>query len=139
MVALAEGWQGWSTHAEDDAAVGRPLEVVALLNDRGRASLQGLLRKAGIPDTTFEAFAIALDVCRENGFADTLSGAAILRRKMVERVLTHCATDRDAAEPLLILLRRFATESARDEAREFCDEVIAEDFVAGLEFGLIAA
>ncbi|CCD96323.1 conserved hypothetical protein [Bradyrhizobium sp. ORS 375] len=113
--------------------------VSALLNDRGRASLQGLLRKAGIPDTTFDAFAIALEVCRENGFADTLSGAAILRRKMVERVLTHCATDRDAAEPLLILLRRFATESARDEAREFCDEVMAEDFVAGLEFGLIAA
>ncbi|GLH77818.1 hypothetical protein SSBR45G_27260 [Bradyrhizobium sp. SSBR45G] len=113
--------------------------VSALLNDRGRASLQGLLRKAGIPDTTFDAFAIALEVCRENGFADTLSGAAILRRKMVERVLTHCATDRDAAEPLLILLRRFATESARDEAREFCDEVMAEDFVAGVEFGLIAA
>ncbi|MGJ5092586.1 DUF2336 domain-containing protein [Bradyrhizobium oligotrophicum] len=113
--------------------------VAALLNDRGRASLQGLLRKAGIPDTTFDAFSIALEVCRENGFADTLSGAAILRRKMVERVLTHCATDRDAAAPLLILLRRFATESARDEAREFCDEVMAEDFVAGLEFGLIAA
>src|SRR4051794_9448682 len=113
--------------------------VAALLNDRGRASLQGLLRKAGIPDTTFDAFRIALEVCRETGFADTLSGAAILRRKMVERVLTHCATDRDAAEPLLILLRRFATESAREEAREFCDEVMAEDFVAGLEFGLIAA
>ncbi|CAL76793.1 conserved hypothetical protein [Bradyrhizobium sp. ORS 278] len=113
--------------------------VSALLKDRGRASLQGLLRKAGIPDTTFDAFIIALEVCRENGFADSLSGAAILRRKMVERVLTHCATDRDAAEPLLILLRRFATESARDAAREFCDEVMAEDFVAGLEFGLIAA
>jgi hypothetical protein len=24
--------------------------------------------------------------------------------------MTHCATDRQAAEPLLILLRRFATE-----------------------------
>jgi len=113
--------------------------VSALLNDRGRTSLQALLRKAGIPDTTFDAFSMALDACREIGFTDTLSGAAILRRKMVERVLTHCATERDAAEPLLILLRRFATESAREEARELCDEVMAEDFVAGLEFGLIAA
>jgi uncharacterized protein (DUF2336 family) len=113
--------------------------VSALLNDRGRTSLQALLRKAGIPDTTFDAFSIALEACREIGFTDTLSGAAILRRKMVERVLTHCATERDAAEPLLILLRRFATESAREEARELCDEVMAEDFVAGLEFGLIAA
>ena len=32
-------------------------------------------------------------------------------------MLTHCATDRKAAEPLLILLRRFAAESAREEAR----------------------
>jgi len=42
---------------------------------------------------------------------------------MVERVLTHCATDRKAAEPLLILLRRFATESAREEARMFCERI----------------
>jgi hypothetical protein len=49
---------------------------------------------------------------------------------MVERVLTHCATDRDATGPLLILLRRFATESAREEARLFCDELVAEDAIA---------
>ena len=46
---------------------------------------------------------------------------------MVERVLTHCETDGRSAEPLLILLRRFATESAREEARLFCDELVAED------------
>ncbi|MGH6717117.1 MAG: DUF2336 domain-containing protein, partial [Bradyrhizobium sp.] len=40
--------------------------------------------------------------------------------------LTHCETDAGAAEPLLILLRRFATESAREEARLFCDELVAE-------------
>jgi hypothetical protein len=49
---------------------------------------------------------------------------------MVERVLTHCETDRKAAEPLLILLRRFATESAREEARMFCDELVAEETIA---------
>ncbi|HEX9470266.1 MAG TPA: hypothetical protein VF957_12060, partial [Bradyrhizobium sp.] len=62
-----------------------------------------------------------------------------LRRRMVERVLTHCETDRHAAEPLLILLRRFATESAREEARMFCDELIAEEAVAPVEHELIAA
>lgn len=113
--------------------------VSGLLKDRGTASLHALLRRAGIPDTTFDAFRAALDVCHETGFADTPSGVAGLRRRMVERVLTHCAMDRDAAEPLLILLRRFATESAREEARLLCDEVMAEDFVAGIEFGLIAA
>ncbi len=119
-----------------DMPLGR---VSALLNDRGPASLQGLLRRASIPETTFDAFRIALEVCRETGFADTLSHAAILRRKMVERVLTHCATDRDAAEPLLILLRRFATESAREEARLFCDELVAEEALAPQQHELIAA
>jgi hypothetical protein len=30
--------------------------------------------------------------------------------------------------PLLTLLRRFATEAARDEARLFCDELAAATF-----------
>ena len=45
-------------------------------------------------------------------------------------MLTHCATDRKAAEPLLILLRRFATESVREEARMSCDELMAEEAIA---------
>jgi hypothetical protein len=53
--------------------------------------------------------------------------------------LTHCETSQQAAEPLLILLRRFATESAREEARMFCDELMAEQAVAPLQHGLIAA
>jgi hypothetical protein len=57
----------------------------------------------------------------------------------VERVLTHCETDRQAAEPLLILLRRFATESAREEARMFCEELVAEDALDLLRDELIAA
>jgi hypothetical protein len=39
----------------------------------------------------------------------------------------------------LILLRRFATESAREEARTFCDELVADEFVARLQHHLIAA
>jgi uncharacterized protein (DUF2336 family) len=113
--------------------------VSALLHDRGTASLHALLRRAGLPESTFAAFSVALEVCRETGFADTIGNAARLRRKMVERVLTHCATDHAAAEPLLILLRRFATESARDEARLFCDELLAEDTVAFSDYDLIAA
>jgi len=58
---------------------------------------------------------------------------------MVERVLTHCETDGQATEPLLILLRRFATESAREEARMFCDELVADDAVALAHDELIAA
>ncbi len=116
-----------------------PARVSALLNDRGGASLHALLRRAGLPESTFAAFRAALEASHETGFADTLGGAARLRRRMVERVLTHCETGQQAAEPLLILLRRFATESAREEARMFCEELMAEEAVAPIQQGLIAA
>jgi hypothetical protein len=62
-----------------------------------------------------------------------------LRRRMVERVLTHCETDRGVTEPLMVLLRRFATESAREEARLFCDELVADDAIDPVYGDLIAA
>ena len=113
--------------------------VAALLHDRGGASLNALLIRAGLPESTFAAFRVALEASHEMGFAGSASEAARLRRRMVERVLTHCETDGQSTEPLLILLRRFATESAREEARMFCDELIAEDAIAPIELDLIAA
>ncbi len=61
---------------------------------------------------------------REGGFCHEPGGAARLKRRMIERVLTRCE-DADIGElaPLLTLLRRFATEAAREEARLFCDEL----------------
>ena len=113
--------------------------VSALLHERGGASLQALLIRAGLPESTFAAFRVALEVSHETGYVDTLGGAARLRRRMVERVLTHCETDGKSAEPLLILLRRFATESAREEARMFCDDLLTDEINALLEDDLIAA
>jgi uncharacterized protein (DUF2336 family) len=112
--------------------------VSALLHDRGGASLQALLRRAGLPESTFAAFRVALEAIHEIGFVDTAGGEARLRRRMVERVLTHCETAPEATEPLLILLRRFATESAREEARMFCEELIADE-IAVMQDDLIAA
>ena len=113
--------------------------VSALLHDRGTAGLQALLRRAGLPESTFAAFRVALEALHEAGFVDDAGGAARLRRRMVERVLTHCETDRGATEPLLILLRRFATELAREEARLFCDELMAEEAITPVHQDLIAA
>jgi uncharacterized protein (DUF2336 family) len=113
--------------------------VSALLHDRGGASLHALLQRAGLPESTFAAFRVALEVNHETGFVDSVDGAARLRRRMVERVLTHCETDQQAAGPLLILLRRFATESAREEARMFCHELAADEAVAPIHHELIAA
>jgi hypothetical protein len=39
----------------------------------------------------------------------------------------------------LILLRRFATESAREEARMFCEELVADEAFVPPERDLIAA
>src|SRR5580692_9802198 len=108
--------------------------VSALLYDRSGASLHALLKRAGLPPSTFAAFRVALEASQESGFVDTPASAARLRRRMVERVLTHCETDGQAAEPLLILLRRFATESAREEARMFCDELVADGAVAAVHY-----
>jgi uncharacterized protein (DUF2336 family) len=113
--------------------------VSALLHDRGGASVQALLLRAGLPESTFAAFRVALEINHEIGFVDSVDGAARLRRQMVERVLTHCETDRQAAEPLLILLRRFVTESAREEARMYCDDLLVDEFVARIEHHAIAA
>lgn len=106
--------------------------VAAIVHDRGGASLNALLAKAGLPESTYRAFRAALDASHEVGFVGTVAGATRLRRRMVERVLTQCETAETVSEPLLILLRRFAMESAREEARVFCDELAADDFVGAL-------
>ncbi|OPH83338.1 hypothetical protein B2M20_07600 [Nitrobacter vulgaris] len=107
---------------------GLPLSrVTALVHDRGGASLPALLTRAGLPESTFPAFRAALEARDEIGFVGTVGGTTRLRRRMVERVLTMCETaPAEVSEPLLILLRRFATESAREEARVFCDELVTE-------------
>jgi hypothetical protein len=106
--------------------------VAAIVLDRGGASLNALLAKAGLPESTYRAFRAALEASNEIGFIGTVGGATRLRRRMVERVLTQCETSETVSEPLLILLRRFAMESAREEARLFCDDLAAEDFLGTL-------
>jgi uncharacterized protein (DUF2336 family) len=101
--------------------------VAALSQDGGSAAVTALLSRAGLPSSTFAAFCAALDAVREIGFVGSVEGRSRLHRRMVERVLTACADDREATAPLLVLLRRFSTESARDEARLFCDELAAGD------------
>jgi hypothetical protein len=112
--------------------------VTALVYDRGGASLNALLVRAGLPESTFRAFRVALEATHEFGFAGTVDEAARLRRTVVERVLTRCETDEETAEPLLTLLRRFAAESAREEARAFDDQPAPEETAAARP-SLIAA
>ena len=106
-----------------DLPLGR---VTALVHDRRGAGLRALCDKAGLPASMFPAVRAALDAMHAFGFVGDLGGTTRLKRRMIERVLTSCE---DAAasdiEPLISLLRRFATEAAREEARLFCDDLVA--------------
>jgi uncharacterized protein (DUF2336 family) len=101
--------------------------VSGLVHDRSGKGLRALFERAGMPTVVYPAVRAALEVSHETGFAGDMGGAARLKRRMVERVLTHCEQlGRNAeSEPLLILLRRFALEATREEARMFCDDLAA--------------
>lgn len=102
---------------------GLPVIRVTALRCDGGAALQALLARAGLPEASFPVFAAALSADHEGGFGSNFAGAARLRRRMVERVLSTCQDDARTATPVLTLLRRFATESAREEAKLLCDEM----------------
>ena len=102
--------------------------VSALVHDKSIAGFRALYDKAGLPASTYPAFREAVEAMREGGFIGYVGAATRLKRRMVERVLTRCAEETlGDIEPLLTLLRRFAAEAAREEARMFCDELVASD------------
>ena len=102
--------------------------VTAYLHDKNIAGFRALYRKAGLPDSAYPAFREALAAMREGLLIGEQGGVGRLKRRMVERVLSACARERDAdMTSLLALLRRFAVEAAREEARLFCDDLVGDD------------
>ena len=101
------------------------------MHDRRGAGLRALYDKAGLPASTFPAFREALEAMREEGFMFEPGNASRLKRRIIERTLTRCESEApDEIEPLLTLLRRYAAEAAREEARLFCDELVADGPIA---------
>jgi uncharacterized protein (DUF2336 family) len=114
--------------------------VSALVHDKCGTGFRALFHKAGLPDSTYPAFCEAVEAMREGGFVGTARGATNLRRRMVERVLTRCAEHSlGDIEPLLTLLRRFAAEAAREEARMFCNGLVDGDAAAPADESPLAA
>jgi hypothetical protein len=75
-------------------------------------------------------FREALEAMREEGFLSEPGDASRLKRRIIERVLTRCeSTALGDVEPLLTLLRRFEAEAAREEARMFCEGLVAYDAI----------
>ena len=108
---------------------GLPIDrVTGYIHDKTIAGFRALYDKAGLPGAAYPAFRAAITAMREGVLVGEPGGAARLKRRMVERVLAVCAADRDPAmASLLALLRRFAVEAAREEARLFCEDLVAED------------
>src|SRR5665811_756452 len=108
---------------------GVPIDrVTSYIHDRNISGLSALYRKAGLPDTAYPAFRAAIAAMREGALVGERGGAARLKRRMVERVLSACAAERGRdLTSLLALLRRFVVEAAREEARMFCDDLVAND------------
>ncbi len=110
---------------------GVPIDrVTSYIHDRNISGLNALYRKAGLPDQAYPAFREAIAAMREGVLVGERGGAGQLKRRMVERVLSACETERGRdLTSLLALLRRFAVEAAREEARMFCDDLVANDHV----------
>jgi uncharacterized protein (DUF2336 family) len=103
-----------------------PLDRVGShLEDRNLAGFRALYGKAELPELAYPAFRAALVALREGVLVGEPRDAARLKRRMVERVLDVCTED-GAEATLLALLRRFAVEAARDEARMFCNDLVAD-------------
>src|SRR5690242_871461 len=104
--------------------------VRALVHDKGSAGFRALYERAALPLSAYPAFREAVAAMQEAHEMGEARDASRLKRRMIERVLTGCE---DAPvgeiESLLILLRRFATEAARDEARLYCKELVADSYI----------
>ncbi len=100
--------------------------VRALIHDKSGLGFRAIFDKAELPPSTYTAFRHALEAWREG---PDLLGASRLQRRMVERVLTGCENaEIGDLEPLMALLRRFAAEAAREEARDCCDLLENDEF-----------
>ena len=104
------------------------------MRSRSRAASVNGIPTVGRPASVLTAARAALALIRDQpSLADT-STALRLKRGMVDGVLAHC--QREAAGggadlgALLMLLRRFAVEAAREEARRFCDDLASEGAAA---------
>ncbi len=100
--------------------------VTSYIHDKNISGFRALYRKAGLPDAAYPAFREAIAAMRDGILLGEPGGVSRLKRRIVERVLARCAGERaPETASLLALLRRFAVEAAREEARLFCDGLVA--------------
>ncbi len=129
---------------------GLPLRRVRALVHGDGSVLRAISDKAGLPASAHVAFREILTASREAhhepppypprqaGEGPSIyprplaregrEGVGRLKRHLVERALTRCERgDVGDLDPLTILLRRFATEAVREDARMNCERLLAEE------------
>ncbi|MBV9492112.1 MAG: DUF2336 domain-containing protein [Verrucomicrobia bacterium] len=106
---------------------GVPLQRVgALVRDVHGRGLRALCKKAGLTHSAIEAVQAVLEALYELGGSCQPAGASVLKRRVIDHVLRRCeAKSSPEITPVLTLLRQLALEAAREEARQFCEELEA--------------
>ncbi|WP_350334746.1 DUF2336 domain-containing protein [Coralliovum pocilloporae] len=100
-----------------------PVERVSDLLYSGRsASIETVCRQAHLPDKMIPAIVVGIETYLDDLISDEGMSEYARVRRMLERVLTRLEDiDRSDADALLAMLRRFASDAARDAARSDAD------------------
>ncbi|MBB4301680.1 uncharacterized protein (DUF2336 family) [Rhodobium orientis] len=104
----------------------RAARVASLIAEGRVSGLSALYQKAGLPKAAFPAFSIALDVFREMDFDGERGDIHRFSQTMINRILDESSRFApNQSDHLIVLLRRFSSEAARDAARDFLATTIA--------------
>ena len=123
-----------------DCPVCRRARVSALLHDRGGASLEALLERAGLPQSTFAAFRAALDAGHETGLCRYArrrgTAAAADGRTRADALRDRPPGRRAAIDPAAAFCHRIG---ARGSPRCSATSLMAEETITPVHHELIAA
>ena len=86
------------------------------------AALRSVYSRAGLPPLAFDAFAAALETCREIVRAGGSTEGYRFARMMVDRILArYRAISNGEMDELIGMVQRFAADAARSAARDYVD------------------
>jgi uncharacterized protein (DUF2336 family) len=94
-----------------------PARVTGFVREFDGRGFEAVYLEAGFPRSALPIFRAALAAARDAGPASRAVSGAGLSRRTVERALAACEGHEPEVEALRALLRRFAAEAARAQAR----------------------
>jgi uncharacterized protein (DUF2336 family) len=99
--------------------------VRALLGSGQGGGLYALLRKAGLPEKTFPAFAATVEVLRSEALHPGATGDYRRATHIIDAIVTRYGRRPDREmDQILALLRRFAADAKRAAARGFAGQLL---------------